>query len=193
LPDVFYSPAANGSLRQGEILTGLKQLVPSPGSVLEEPAARIIDHRYAVILSQDCDLEQDFNARFAGAVDPSKAKVNDRRRLLSIMFCDAIPADELKDRISDPRVWANAVMNKNERYHYLHEVGSEDDALGHGLPALGLDFKNYFTLPVDDAYAQAEKSKNRRAVLRGYYAEHLSVRFFFYQLRIALPKEHSAK
>jgi hypothetical protein len=58
---------------------------------------------------------------------------------------------------------------------------------------LGLDFKNYFTIPVDDTYAQAEKLKNRRAVLRNYYAEHLSVRFFFYQLRIALPKEHHAK
>lgn len=190
MADVFYSPSTAGEFRQGEILTGLKQIVPLPGTALQSPVANIVEHRYAVILSQDCDLEQDFKARFDPDLDPSKLAAKERRKLQSILFCDAIPEAEVKERIADPSIWRNALQNKNEPFHYLHEASQEGDAKGEGLPPLGLDFKNYFTMATDDVYAQANALKNRRSVLKAYYAEHLSVRFFFYQLRIALPKEH---
>ncbi len=141
MPNAFYTPSQDGPLRQGEILTGLRRVVPVPGSVFGELNADIIDHRFAVILSQDCDLEQDFNARSVKE-GQTEQSAQERRKLTSVLFCDAIPVDELKGRINDPRVWATAFQNKNERYQFLRAVNPEEDALGKGIPSgLGLDFK----------------------------------------------------
>jgi tetratricopeptide (TPR) repeat protein len=108
-----------------------------------------------------------------------------------VLFCDAIPIDELMSRINDRRVFDFANKNKNERYQFLREVKREEDAHGQGIATgLGLDFKRYFCLAVEDVYAQISILKNRRAMLLSPYAEHLSLRFFEYQLRIALAKEH---
>jgi hypothetical protein len=193
LPDAFYTPSRSGSLRQGEILTGLRRVVPEPGSVFGDLKADVVEHRFAIILSQDCDLEQDFDARSSrGEGEPASAE-RERKQLSCILFCDAIPVDELRARINDKRVWDFAFKNKNERFQFLRPVKPEEDALGAGiLSGLGLDFKRYFSLPVEDVYAQVEKLKNRRTVLMTPYAEHLSVRFFEYQFRIALVKEHHA-
>lgn len=196
MADAFYSPSQDGPLRQGEILSDLKVVVPVPGSVFGNLKADIVEHRYAVILSQDCDLIQDHDARSNEQQDETAeaAQERERRKLMSVYFCDAIPIDELKSRIRDKRVYDFASKNKNERYQFLRAVRPEEDARGQGIPSgLGLDFKRYFCLTVDDVYAQAKQLNNRRAVLQTPYAEHLSVRFFHYQARIALAKEHHAE
>lgn len=193
MPDAFYTPSRDGPLRQGEILTGLRRVVPEPGSAFGELKADIIEHRFAVILSQDCDLEQDFSARYEVVDNETQQQLagRERKKLSCVMFCDAIPVDELKGRIDDKRVFEFANKNKNERYQFLREVKPEEDAHGKGIAAgLGLDFKRYFSLAAEDVYAQILKLKNRRAVLQTPYAEHLSVRFFEYQMRIALAKDH---
>jgi hypothetical protein len=193
LPDAFYTPSRDGPLRQGEILTGLRRVVPEPGSAFRELKADILEHRFAVILSQDCDLEQDFSARYETKGDENPQQLADReqRKLSCVLFCDAIPIDELSGRINNKRVFEFANKNKNERYQFLREVKGEEDAHLEGIPTgLGLDFKRYFCLTADDVYAQISILKNRRAVLQTPYAEHLSVRFFAYQFRIALAKEH---
>jgi hypothetical protein len=193
LPDAFYTPSQDGPLRQGEILTDLRRVVPEPGSAYGQLKADIIEHRFALVLSQDCDLEQDFSARSQASNAESEHQFaeRERRRLSCVLFCDAIPIDELRGRINDKRVFDFASKNKNERYQFLRQLEPTEDAQGKGIPGgLGLDFKRYFTLAVEDVYAQISLLKNRRAVLRTPYAEHLSVRFFEYQFRIALAKEH---
>jgi len=191
--DGVYSPSRAGPLRQGEVLSGLRQVVPVAGSIFENLRVDIIEHRFAVILSQDCDLEQDFNARAALKREPEKYLVHSRRQLLNVLFCDAVPTDELKTQINDPRVWEPAVQNRNERFQFLRAVKPEQDSLGEGIPTgLGLDFKRYFSVLTEEVYAQAEHLNNRRRVLVTPYAEHLSVRFAFYQSRIPLPKPHHA-
>ena len=193
MPDAFYTPSRDGPLRQGEILTGLRRVIPEPGSAFGELKADIFDHRFAVILSQDCDLAQDFDARSDIKEGESEQDMQDRerRQISCVLFCDAIPVDELMGRISNKRVWDFASKNKNERYQFLRAVQPDEDAHGKGIPSgLGLDFKRYFSLSVEDVYAQVGQLKNRRTVLQTPYAEHLSVRFFQYQLRIPLAKEH---
>lgn len=195
MSDAFYTPSRDGPLKQGEILTGLRRVVPEPGSAFGELKADIVEHRFAVVLSQDCDLEQDFSARRENKDGPSPQQLagQERKKLSCVLFCDAIPIDELKTRIDDKRVFDFASKNKNERFQFLREVKPEEDARGEGIAGgLGLDFKRYFSLGVEDVYAQVAMLKNRRAVLLTPYAEHLSVRFFEYQLRIALAKEHHA-
>jgi len=193
LPDAFYTPSKNGPLREGEILTGLRRVVPEPGSAFGELKADIVEHRFAVIVSQDCDLAQDFAARFELKEGENEQQLleRERKKLSCVLFCDAIPIGELRARIADKRVWDFASKNKNERYQFLRAVEAGEDAQGRGIPeGLGLDFRRYFSLSAEDVYAQVEILKNRRAVLQTPYAEHLSVRFFQYQLRIALAKEH---
>lgn len=193
MPDAFYTPSRDGPLRQGEILTGLRRVAPEPGSAFGELKADIIEHRFAVILSQDCDLDQDFSARYQPKDGENEQQLleRERKKLSCVLFCDAIPIDELKGRINDKRVFDFANKNKNERFQFLRAVEPEEDARGEGIAGgLGLDFKRYFSLDVEDVYAQAAKLGNRRGVLLTPYAEHLSVRFFQYQLRIALAKEH---
>ena len=191
----FYVASRTGPLRQGEILSDLKQIVPIAGSVFHELRVDIIEHPFAVVLSQDCDLEQDFYARegLKNQKQIERPEINERRKLSSVLFCDATPTDELRNRINDARVWKTVLQNMNERYQFLREIKPGQDASEKGVPSgLGLDFKRYFSIPTEEVYAQAEQLKNRRGILQTPYAEHLNVRFHFYQMRIALPKAHHA-
>ena len=157
MPDAFYTPSRDGPLRQGEILTGLRRVIPEPGSAFGELKADIFEHRFAVVLSQDCDLEQDFSARYQLKEGENEQQLaeRERKKLSSVLFCDAIPIDELRVRINDKRVWDFASKNKNERFQFLREVQPEEDAHGKGILAgLGLDFKRYFSLSIEDVYAQ---------------------------------------
>lgn len=191
---MFYTPSQDGPLRQGEILSGLRCVIPVPGTAFEELKVDFLDYPYAVVLSQDCDLLQDFDTRRTVVEGQAESDaVRTRRKLTNVLLCDAIPVDELKGRIDDGRVWRNAHQNKNERYQFLRAVTAEEDARREGIASgLGVDFKRYFSMTVEDVYEQVKRLNSRRAVLQTPYAEHLSLRFFYYQLRIPLPMEHHA-
>jgi hypothetical protein len=137
-------------------------------------------------MTQDCDLEQDFKNR--SATDPARAKPD--KLLPCILFCEAVDADQLKATVNDPQIWRRLVRNKDERYHYLRAIDPSVDAVGTGVPALGLDFKRIFALRTDDAYGQIGSVAGRRAFLETGYREHLSSRFFYFQSRVALEEEH---
>jgi hypothetical protein len=86
--------------------------------------------------------------------------------------------------------WSKVKTNKDERYQFLEKVPSESDALGKGLPELGIDFKRYFCLPTDEAYYRLETDAMRRCRLRSPYLEHFSTRFSYFLSRVALPNDH---
>jgi len=62
-----------------------------------------------------------------------------------------------------------------------------------GLPEFVIDFKHYFTLPTDEVYIRLQLETKRRCFLLSQYLEHLSDRFFFYQNRVVLDKEHKSE
>ena len=102
-------------------------------------------------------------------------------------------AEDLYGRVklTNKKLWDHIRINKDERYHFLQKVEPPDDALGQGLPELGLDFKRYFTVPTDEVYRRVELSEaQRRCFLASPYLEHLSSRFAFYLSRVALPEDH---
>src|SRR5688572_30162624 len=105
------------SLRQGEILTGLIQLRVRFSSIDQsDPVLDTIIHPYAVVITEDCDLAQDYAAR-------SKDNLLSDKILPAILFCEATTAVALKDRESiDARIWNRAKINKDERYHFLQLV-----------------------------------------------------------------------
>lgn len=181
----IYTPSPTGSLRQGEILSDLKQFHLDLECLFsEEKVYNYEEHPYAIIVTQDCDLEQDYRNRINNAT-PDKLLPN-------ILFCQMIKAQNLKnDNNLFSKIWDRVKINKDERYHFFQKIESIQDQQGEGLPELGVDFKRYFTLPTDEVYCwiKADKAK-RRCCLQSPYLEHFSTRFAYYQFRVALPADH---
>lgn len=195
LQNRIYRPSLPDSspLRQGEILSGIIQVklnLKTYGT--EDVEIDLLVHPYAIIVSQDCDLDWDFRARHGES--------QEHKRIPSILFCEISTArnlssvilniENVKD-IKKSRIWSRVKENKDERYHFLQQVKQEEDCLSEGLPELGVDFKRYFTIPADEVYLRIEKSESkRRCCLTSPYTEHFSSRFFYFQSRVALPEDH---
>jgi hypothetical protein len=181
-----YVRSSDGALRQGELLSSLVEVRRVLQAVSQELQIDLVNHPYAIVISQDCDLEQDFFAR----TRPAEIAKPEDKLLPGVLFCEVITATELRGRLADGQIWKQIIQNKNERYHYLREIQREFDLLDEGIPELGIDFKRYFTVPTGDIYSQIGAAGRRRSHLQSPYLEHLSVRFANYLSRVALPEEH---
>jgi hypothetical protein len=187
---VIYVVSEQGALRQGEILSDLTTLVPL--ARLDQPPNTVnvarVTHPLAIVLSQDCDLEQDFASR---EQRQSGQNYREDKLLPTILFCEVFIAAEMNTRPGmDRQIWRRVTGNKDERYHYFDKVSAECDALAKGIPEMTVDFKRYFTVPGDYLYAQLSVGIARRTRLLSPYLEHLSTRFCYYQFRVALPRDH---
>jgi hypothetical protein len=185
LPDsaaVYAKSPLTETLRQGEIVTDLTQStlrIETIGS--EHPIVDDEVHRFAVVLSQDCDLERGF-ADLAGA----------RANVPSVLFCKCFLADELREVVKrgmsyGSKDWDRVCKNENSRFHYLEAVPPDADALKQGLTAMSLDFRRFFTIPTAEVDFRLRNGAMRRAHIQSPYREHLVQRFFNYQARVALP------
>ncbi|MCH8852072.1 MAG: hypothetical protein IID41_05405 [Planctomycetes bacterium] len=185
----IYAACSEEQLRQGEILSDLIQVkldVESLGK--KEPAFIEGSHPLAIVMTQDCDLESDYRAR--------RSRDDPVTFLPNVLLCPLREADEIKrpgPQKLDRDIRKQAQNNKNERYHYLRAVEEHQDVERRGLPATILDFKRYFTIPTDELYRRLSDDADivrRRCRLNTPFAEHLSCRFFYFQMRVALPEEH---
>lgn len=182
---VYISSSSEGALRQGEILTNLTQTRLAIESIEQtEPIINSVKHPFALILTQDCDLDWDYRARNGSAA---------REKLIpNVLLCEMTTAENLKGRTDiNENLWRRIKINKDERYQFLQKVEPAQDALGEGLPELGIDFKRYFAVPADELYKWLLIGETkRRCRLASPYLEHLSTRFCYFQFRVALPSEH---
>lgn len=181
---VFQSVLGGALLRQGEIISDLRKPLVKPGSWADNPIVDLEIQPYAMLITQDCDLEQDHRARQAGT--------RNDKVLPCLLFCEVFSAEELFSRLErNSKIWNRIKINKDERYHYVQKCEETEDALGKGLPELGIDFKRYFTLNTEEVYQQTEDGvARRRCKLTSPYLEHLSSRFAHYLSRVALPTDH---
>src|ERR1041384_6372596 len=68
---MYVCSPAHGPLRQSEIVSNIVQFALTLDSVgTDKPMVLPQNHLLAIIASQDCDLEQDFNIREAGRPSP---------------------------------------------------------------------------------------------------------------------------
>ena len=142
-------------LRQGEVLSAVLQRRQTLRSLLPEvkPEIAVIEHPYAILLSQDCDLEKDFKYRS----ETNAEQLDDRsdKILPSVLLCEVLTVEELVASVPKGKdIWKRIIQNKDERYQVLEQVPLRDDAVEKGLPALGIDFKRYFSIPTDEIYVQ---------------------------------------
>lgn len=168
---------------QGDIFQDLLITIGSGSDTLHIEA----NLKYAVVLSQDCDLQQDYDQR-------NKKTVLADKHVDTILIC---PAYSLEDFAQGKHVEGRQMETFNgkqlpklrgndtmKRYHYL----SED--IDSGVPELVLDFKHFLSAPRSILYAQ-RKSKYVTTI-NEIYREALSLRFANYLSRIGLPDESSS-
>jgi len=182
------------ALRQGEILSDVVQISLYPES-LESTSLKFhrVEHHFAIVVTPDCDLDWDFKAQ--------QGKESSGKLIPNILLCTVMFASDLAKRINDDRplsktflgktAWTRTRQNKEERYHYLEKIDSSLDLQDRGIRPLGIDFKDFFTLPTDLLYSSIDDgSILRRCRLVRPYNDHLNSRFAYFQSRIALPEEH---
>lgn len=183
--DTQYCKRNNGRVYQGDILRDMLLLemqyaddIGSKYNVVEKNVP------YIVVLTQDCDLEQDFNNR---------NQISDKhdKYMESILVCPAYLAEEfregnhleefgLKMEKWNSKRYKQIKTQNNYRYHYL------DGYPPYQIPNLVLDFKHYYTIPRDVIYF-AKENGHYLASLRQLFREDLSHRFSFFLSRIGLP------
>lgn len=140
------------------------------------------------MVTQDCDLEQDFKVRFPTQLSSDKLVPN---ILLSNVDTAAALRGTPQSTGINSAIWKRINQNKDERYHFLQAVDKSCDGCGTGLPEMGIDFKRYFTMPTDELYRRIEVGEaQRRCVLVSPYLEHFISRFMYYLSRVALPEDH---
>ncbi|HKF47860.1 MAG TPA: hypothetical protein VKB38_10930 [Terracidiphilus sp.] len=182
-----YSRSVPGNqLRQGEIISSVAQYMVSVNynDQAQPSDVRSRIHPYVIVLSQDCDLAQDFSCRQSS---------NTSNALQNILLCEVDLASNIKGdrtRIPGSDIWKRIHQNQDSRFQFLRAVVAEHDTGGAGIPEMLVDFRRAFTLPTADLYEQAKWSAKRRAVLKSPYVEHLSTRFGFFLSRVALPLDH---
>lgn len=198
---VYLLSSQNGVLRQGEIISGLVQVVAALETIGSDEGEKAQKQEYdlAIVVSQDCDLQQDFDSRQNGT--------SLHRRLSDILFCQVEKADDVRfatnNAIADEEdkarssllksrdVWKKIQENNDFRYQYLRAVEPGQDASREGLSPLIIDFSRTFSIPRNEVYRRLElRSATRRTVLNTPYLEHLAVRFHHFHCRVALPLDH---
>lgn len=175
---------SHARLCQGDILRDVTLLEPTTDENGElDVAERTLP--YVVVLTQDCDLEQDDSAR------KEKPKRNDDKFLQSVLLCPAYQSlkvragthlEELKMTMQSfhSANWSLLKQNNMHRYHFLPEEPEFQ------LTELVLDFKQYFTSPRE--FFCARYKKNYVTTLGPLFRELLSQRFANYLSRIGLPE-----
>ncbi len=174
-----YRKKNNARLYQGDILENLKFVT---GDSKEETELDIISLSFAVILSQDCDMQSDFICKKSGK--------NQDKRLLSLLICPAFLINEFTQG-KHLGNWQMNVLNskvvgkikKNDEYKRYHFLSEESKF---SIPELVIDFKHFFTLPRDFLYKQ--RKDKYVASLNEIFREELSQRFSNYLSRIGIPE-----
>ncbi len=201
-----YSSITPGErLRQGEFLAGLVRIRQSLYTVgTQDIRVDEIIHPFLVVMTQDCDLAQDSDARTVEAeATQDSSRLNDpdfkkkfdnapKLKIENVLVCEAMLTTDMKDNVPPGKdIWKRIIQNKDERYQCLEAVPAEQDSQGAGMSSVGCDFKRFLTIPADEIYKRIQSNPAiRRSRLLTPYAEHLLHRFCTFQARIPLPQNH---
>lgn len=146
---------------------------------------------YVVVLTQACDLEQDFNAKKRIEVD---GKGDQDKFLISVIvapmynFNDFLSGEHLAQLGMKMQLFSanrkksdtkNIISNENKRYHYLKFESHVP------LVESVVDFKHYFTVSIN--YLNSIYKTNYVCSIDSLYRELLVQRYASFLSRIGLP------
>jgi hypothetical protein len=168
-------------VKQGDIFRDLQFKYAN-----EDGSTDAVTFPFWIVLSQDCDLEHDFNAT-------NGVYANQDKRLQTILACPAFVSEQLKSGTHMQQLsWAMQTWNsdlwksiKNNRDYRFHLLSAD---ISISLPELVVDFKRFFTLPREYVYSNTE---NRVTTMENLFREAISQRFAYYLSRVALPETSS--
>lgn len=181
-------PPSSFPIRQGEIIQNLQEVTPdASGSgaitdATQEMPVYLVEHPFAMVVSQDCDLTQDYRTRV-------QSEPNSETLLTHVQFCELFPASEIRARNIGSKEWRQVRDNKWERYHHLNQasIGSSEEST---LPDLCADFKRTFSLDVAYAYwLVSSGSAVRKATLPEPYLRDFVHRLHGFLSRVPLPDD----
>lgn len=184
MPEAKYRKVDSPRICQGDIVRDVV-VIEDASLEGEEVVTRERQIPYCVVLSQDCDLEHDFNSH------ANEQRKNNDKFLPTILLSpaylaqtfrtgDHLTALGLKMTAHTTSEWERIKKNHLYRYHYLPAY------LDYQIQELVVDFKHFFTIPRDRFYA-GFKSKYV-AGLDDLFREDFSNRFAYYLSRIGLPE-----
>lgn len=179
-----YQEPSGSRLEQGEVLADVRSF--SLREIREDdiPVGDMRTFSYAVIVTQDCDLEQDHTARFPqGGRDVAPDKL-----LFGVTLCGAYEDKLVKAGLHRGQAkkfgrseWKAVIKNQDPRYQFLGFVPGAGKILV-------VDFKDYFMAPCGFLYNEVNsKNVSRVAQMDSPYKEHLLQRFAWYLMRVGLP------
>lgn len=173
-------------IQQGDIIKNvefIEHIVEENGNI---EISKIV-FPLVIVLTQDCDLSQDYMYRY-GTV-----KKNDQDKfLLSVLVAPIYNADHVytgthldqlnrkMQTISRNKTPGKTIQrNDNPRFHYL-EFPDKTPI----VPSI-IDFKHYFSVNVD--YLKVKKKNDFICKVSELYREHITQRFSHFLSRIGLP------
>jgi hypothetical protein len=187
-----------GPIRQGEILADLWEFRPlvAPVATSQGTSPEVIPvyHPFVIVMSADCDLEQDFKVRFGGhqAQEVYAEGIPQEGQpaiLPHVLLCAAYKSEEMtRPRIPGSDVLRRIRQNQDERYHYFHATGIGNSS-SNSVPELYLDFKKMLALPTQSLYnGICNGGLKRIAMVPNIYVHDLMHRFYGFLSRVALPE-----
>lgn len=178
-------------VEQGDLIEGLLYTITKRTG--EEISFDEIEFPYTVVITQDCDLEQDFDQRIKHEKEKTETAVDHDKYLGTVCLLPAYNAEAVHQgthlsklglamkKIDSDR-WKPLKQNQVERFHYLNA----DTKLG--IPDLIIDFKHQYTIERSELYARLKtKPEMRRYRIDDLFREDLSSRFANFFSRIPLP------
>ena len=184
---LYSNSSSSGTLRQGEILSGVNEITFSldelSQDILSGSTVRVgvKEHPLTIVLSPDCDLEWDYKARKGIANNP------DNKFISHVLLCDLEDEDALRiDRVKARQDRRRVKDNRDERYHYLQ---ASQTNCGSQMSEFYIDFKRLFAVQTDYLVRLTTESRqiSRLGVLKPPWVQHLSHRFTFFLGRVGLP------
>ncbi len=177
-------------LQQGEILRDVRQY--NPVTIDDKLKIETIEYPLAIVMSQDCDLEQDYTQRRSPNPEKQHRILANvllcRIRLLKDFFPEFCRINSLSskpDKALSSTAWNYLTSNRDDRYHILYENPK------HSLNHMAIIFNEYFTVPTNTLYREISENKTERVCfLTSPYKEHLSTRFHYFHFRVALPENY---
>ena len=175
---VYCSSEMSREIRQGEIITDIVQY--SYDFEMEKAFGRPIP--ISLVVSQDCDLLQDFE----------RTAQDQPSGLNGILLYEGTLLSVARATLGNAEMARRVKKNLEDRYHYLESIPPEIDLMGLGIGPIVVDFKKFFTISPRDLYRQLkiDNGPKRRCRLDMPYREHLQSRVSFYLARVALPQPH---
>lgn len=141
------------------------------------------NYPYIVVMTQDCDLLQDYNNR------KDASSQNKDKYLINLLICPAFPSDSLvlwthlewfpRRKLTETEVKELPRNDKFKRYHFLNWDKAQ------WIPDLIIDFKLFLTLDRDEAYSLLKN--NFVSSIEELFRDSLMQRFANFLSRIPLP------